>query len=101
MIPTHLASAPPSCTLDSSHPGSWRSAVRAVTALSVAIVVAGLGCTGPADSNTPAFSNPERAVVPTSPAAPARTAAASGSDWPTFLGPTQDNVSTEKGIIAP
>lgn len=24
-----------------------------------------------------------------------------GSDWPTILGPTRDNVSTEKGIVAP
>lgn len=26
---------------------------------------------------------------------------APAADWPTFLGPTRDNVSTEKGIIAP
>src|SRR5262245_37131261 len=25
----------------------------------------------------------------------------SGSDWPCFLGPTGDSVSTEKGILAP
>lgn len=35
-----------------------------------------------------------------SPAAPARTGAGK-VDWPTFLGPNQDNVSAEKGIIAP
>lgn len=36
-----------------------------------------------------------------SPSAAPRTASAVGTDWPTFLGPNQDNVSTEKGIIAP
>jgi outer membrane protein assembly factor BamB len=29
------------------------------------------------------------------------TALILGADWPTFLGPTRDNVSPEKGIIAP
>lgn len=29
------------------------------------------------------------------------TLAAAGGDWPTFLGPTRDGVSTEKGIITP
>jgi hypothetical protein len=39
----------------------------------------------------------------TAPAIAAAFAALLGlaADWPTFLGPTQDNVSTETGIIAP
>ena len=32
---------------------------------------------------------------------PARPRAADATDWPTFLGPTRDGVSTEKGIITP
>lgn len=47
----------------------------------------------------PAASDP---ATPESPAAaPRSTTPAPGSDWPTFLGPTQDNVSPEKGILAP
>jgi outer membrane protein assembly factor BamB len=53
------------------------------------------GCANAADS-APRADPP----AASSPAAPPRTAAGTpGTDWPTFLGPTQDNVSTEKGIL--
>jgi outer membrane protein assembly factor BamB len=52
-------------------------------ALSLCLLAAALGCSDTATTGAPS------------------RAAAGGSDWPTFLGPTQDSVSTEKGIIAP
>jgi outer membrane protein assembly factor BamB len=60
----------------------------------VALLLA--GCSNPAATGQP---DPPAE----SPKAAPRTAAVTkaGSDWPTFLGPTQDNVSTEKGVIAP
>lgn len=48
-----------------------------------ALLASGLGCGSPLSSSAPAIpiENP--------------------SDWPTLLGPTRDNVSTEKGIASP
>ena len=68
--------------------------MRAAIALSFAVLFALAGCT--ATPETPAASEP-----PSSPAAAPRAAALPGTDWPRFLGPNQDSVSTEKGIIAP
>jgi outer membrane protein assembly factor BamB len=41
------------------------------------------------------------AFLPAFPLTLALTLPLRAADWPTFLGPTRDNVSTEKGIIAP
>ncbi|HXD87267.1 MAG TPA: PQQ-binding-like beta-propeller repeat protein [Urbifossiella sp.] len=65
----------------------------ALAASLVSFAIALIGCGGPAESQQSEAS---------SPAATARTAPlAMGTDWPRFLGPNQDSVSTEKGIIAP
>ena len=52
---------------------------------------------------TPSCAEPT--LVPAStaelPAPAPRPAAPGAADWPTFLGPTRDGVSTEKGIIVP
>jgi len=52
---------------------------------------------------TPSCAEPALAPASTAeaPAPEPRQAAAGATDWPTFLGPTRDGVSTEKGIIAP
>jgi outer membrane protein assembly factor BamB len=44
--------------------------------------------------------NPQMAPAPTDDVPDLRSRK-TGSDWPYFLGPTRDGVSTEKGIIAP
>lgn len=60
-----------------------------------------LGCGAAA---TPALENAAEAPVTVKPGAPLppdlRTRV-TGSDWPRFLGPTGDSVSTEKGILSP
>ena len=68
--------------------------MRAAIALSFAVLFALTGCT--ASTETPAAAEP-----PSSPAAAPRATTQPGTDWPRFLGPNQDSVSTEKGIIAP
>src|SRR5262249_48466310 len=57
---------------------------------------------GPIPPARPHPAQPRHPPLPPRPAGPhPRRARAGPSDWPTFLGPTQDGVSTERGIIAP
>src|SRR5207253_5951479 len=58
-------------------------------------------CADPAPGVPP--SQPTAAPAPADPLpeAPPRPKATGAADWPTFLGPTRDGVSTEKGIISP
>src|SRR5438445_7473024 len=63
--------------------------IRRPWAILAALLV---GCSQPA-----VIADPIEEAEPLQPAPVTRA----GGDWPTFLGPTQDNVSTEKGIIAP
>src|SRR4051812_24756708 len=71
------------------------------------VVLLFAGCVPAADPPPPvtagvrAEAGPLLEATGSSVSAPVRTAPAAGSDWPTFLGPNQDNVSTETGIIAP
>src|SRR5437016_3531595 len=57
------------------------------------------GCSPPA---APSAGPPEPAPARPAPhPAEPGPAGRPGVDWPTFLGPTRDNVSPEKGILAP
>ncbi len=59
----------------------------------IGVVALCVGCAEPSLSPpTPASVEPEAPLQPEPVTRP-------GSDWPTFLGPTQDGVSTEKGIL--
>ncbi len=66
------------------------------------LVVAAFGCGN--DSAEPTAGGKPREPAPrgSSPLVEAAPAAdRPGTDWPVFLGPTGENISTEKGIIAP
>jgi outer membrane protein assembly factor BamB len=56
------------------------------------------GCTAASESS-PKPGEPRREKPPL--VATGGPAGRPGSDWPTFLGPTRDNVSPEKGVVAP
>jgi hypothetical protein len=72
----------------------WREST--VRILSCVLCALALGCAGPAPGeteDTPVVSGPE---APLPPDLRTRT---EGGDWPGFLGPTGDGVSSEKGIL--
>ena len=68
--------------------------------VAIALSLAGLLAMGCAGSEAPSPVDDAK-DVPSSPVAAPRANAAPGTDWPTFLGPNQDNISNEKGIIGP
>jgi outer membrane protein assembly factor BamB len=70
--------------------------MRSVTWLVLAGLVAGCAADSP-PAPAPKPGGADKGQSPTAPG-PAGTV---GVDWPCFLGPTHDNVSTEKGIIRP
>src|SRR5205823_1782952 len=57
--------------------------------LGVLLCLLGVGCAGSQAQDPPGGPPPDLRTRQT------------GSDWPCFLGPTGDSVSSEKGIIAP
>ena len=63
-----------------------------------------LGCAAPVPEQEAATAEAADAPVPASrddPLPPDLGTRKAGSDWPGFLGPTGDSVSTEKGILTP
>ncbi len=74
---------------------------RYLSALPLAFAAAvTLSCADAPKPITQATAAPVEAEPPLPPAAP-RPAAPGAADWPTFLGPTRDGVSAEKGIVNP
>jgi len=55
----------------------------------------------PQEAATSRSGNGEVTAKPGAPLPPDLRTRTSGSDWPCFLGPTGDSVSTEKGILSP
>jgi outer membrane protein assembly factor BamB len=59
-----------------------------------------MGC-GPRPAGETRAEDPAVAVKPGAPLPPDLGKRKTGSDWPVFLGPTGDGVSSEKGIVRP
>src|SRR4051794_6173574 len=76
-------------------PGCWETIDMRRVLLGLAIVLL-VGCTTAAEEREERASSGPDAPPPSD----LRTRN-TGSDWPSFLGPTGDSVSSEKGIVTP
>src|SRR3954463_75371 len=76
--------------------------MRTLVCSSIVVLVAGCGGAGPEPFTARADHKEEPAAATSAdPPTPDLWTRKSGSDWPSFLGPTGDSVSSEKGILAP